>query len=432
MNRRYDAIVVGGGPSGATAAALLARAGWRVAVIEKASFPRRKVCGEFVSAATWEALQRLGVAESLRERAGPPVHRIGIYAGEAAAIADLDSQPEHTEGGGRALGREHLEAMLLGSAAAAGAEVLQPCVLSVFVEYDGCYQCTVIDKNTHESCELHSRVMIAAHGSWESGPMPTQDMRTPPNASDLFAFKADLRDSALAPDLMPLFAVPGGYGSMVHAGAGRVSLSFCLRRDTLEQCRQQWPHALAGAAGLEYIASSCRGVGLALSAGSVDGAWLASGRLRTGIRTFGREGIFPVGNAAAEAHPIVSGGIAMAVQSSALLCELLVGLRRSHGDMNRSRQALDGIRQHYAMAWRKCYSRHMHLAALSAHLFMHPVAARLGSSVMALFPKLLTVGARWSSRAETLRTARPLDAAPSSSFASRARTHAARQPGHPR
>ncbi|HTJ02570.1 MAG TPA: FAD-dependent oxidoreductase, partial [Methylovirgula sp.] len=46
----YDAIVIGAGPAGATSALALARRGWSVALIEKTLFPRRKVCGEFISA----------------------------------------------------------------------------------------------------------------------------------------------------------------------------------------------------------------------------------------------------------------------------------------------------------------------------------------------------------------------------------------------
>ena len=77
---QYDAIVVGSGPAGATAALLLSRSGWRVAIVEKAAFPRRKVCGEFVSATTWPLLDALGVGDELRGQAGPVVRRVGVFA----------------------------------------------------------------------------------------------------------------------------------------------------------------------------------------------------------------------------------------------------------------------------------------------------------------------------------------------------------------
>ncbi|HET9495867.1 MAG TPA: geranylgeranyl reductase family protein [Chloroflexia bacterium] len=44
-NGRYDAVVVGAGPSGATAAYWLARAGARTLLLEKARLPRYKTCG---------------------------------------------------------------------------------------------------------------------------------------------------------------------------------------------------------------------------------------------------------------------------------------------------------------------------------------------------------------------------------------------------
>src|SRR5208337_650206 len=105
MNNSYDAIIVGGGPSGSTAAVILAQAGWRVAVIEKAKFPRRKVCGEFISGTTWPLLRQLGVEDSLKEIAGPVVRRVGVYAGDAMVTAQLASSSDHAEDGGRALGR---------------------------------------------------------------------------------------------------------------------------------------------------------------------------------------------------------------------------------------------------------------------------------------------------------------------------------------
>src|SRR5512140_3563615 len=113
MPNTHDAIIVGGGPSGATAAVLLAKAGWRIAVVEKAPFPRRKVCGEFISGTTWPLLRRLGVADALLAIAGPVVRRVGLYAGDAMLAAPLTVADGDAAAGGRAVGREHLDAMLL-------------------------------------------------------------------------------------------------------------------------------------------------------------------------------------------------------------------------------------------------------------------------------------------------------------------------------
>ena len=236
--------------------------------------------------------------------------------------------------------------------------------------------------------------------------MPTQDLRRAARASDLFAFKARFCDSALPRDLMPLLAFPGGYGGMVHADGGRVSLSCCIRRDELAQCRQRWPRAKAGEAVLAHIVSSCRGTALALSAARRDGAWLSSGPLQTGIRTFGQDGIFAVGNAAAEAHPIVAEGISMAVQSAALLCEHLVARPALRGELHPSHRELDALRIDYAQAWRRNFARRLHVAALFAHVFMRPASTRLASALLERVPQLLTVGARWSGKAEALRGVR--------------------------
>lgn len=63
----YDVAVIGGGPAGATAAALLAEAGHRVAVFEKSRFPRFHT-GESLLPATVRIFERLGLHDAIKDR----------------------------------------------------------------------------------------------------------------------------------------------------------------------------------------------------------------------------------------------------------------------------------------------------------------------------------------------------------------------------
>ncbi len=60
---RYDALVVGAGPAGSIAALVLARSGARVALVDKAGFPRDKACGDLVGPRGLRVLADLGVPE---------------------------------------------------------------------------------------------------------------------------------------------------------------------------------------------------------------------------------------------------------------------------------------------------------------------------------------------------------------------------------
>lgn len=59
-----DVIVIGAGPGGSTAAALLARSGWDVLLVDRAVFPRPKTCGDALSPRAVAMLRRLGCEEA--------------------------------------------------------------------------------------------------------------------------------------------------------------------------------------------------------------------------------------------------------------------------------------------------------------------------------------------------------------------------------
>src|SRR5215471_13684235 len=64
----YDVIIIGAGPAGSAAAAVLAEKGRRVLVLEREKFPRYRI-GESLLPFTFQPLQRLGLIEKMRQSA---------------------------------------------------------------------------------------------------------------------------------------------------------------------------------------------------------------------------------------------------------------------------------------------------------------------------------------------------------------------------
>ncbi len=115
--KRYDVLVVGAGPAGSIAALVLARGGARVALLDKARFPRDKACGDLIGPRGLEVLTDLGVPEPAGLDVGDMVV-IGATGRRAhLPFFDGDSYP----GRARAVQRAVLDAELRAAALDAGA-----------------------------------------------------------------------------------------------------------------------------------------------------------------------------------------------------------------------------------------------------------------------------------------------------------------------
>jgi flavin-dependent dehydrogenase len=330
------------------------------------------------------------LAEEFCDQAGPEVQYVGLLAGVSALVAPLPCPTGRSAGWGRALGRETLDTLLIERARAAGAVILQPYTVRALHREGHFYRSVVEDRQGRR--DVLSRIVIAAHGSWESGRLPTQPAPTAPRPDQLLGFKAHFVNSDLPVGRMPLLVFPGGYGGMVHSDGGRVSLSCCVRRDRLAVLRADHRTETAGEVVLEHILDSCRGVRRALRRARREGPWLAAGPLRTGIRVRANGGLFAVGNAAGEAHPVIAEGISMAMQSSWLLAARLI----AHGPQGTDWHAVGAD---YARAWRRAFSPRLRAAAVFAHWAMRPAAVATVVPLMRVFPAVLNWGARLSGKA---------------------------------
>src|SRR4029453_16380288 len=110
-----DGLIAGGGPAGSIAALVLARAGARVLVVDRETFPRDKLCGDTLNPGAIRLLASLGLTGGPLETAKPPAGMI-VTGGRKSVEARYPGQQA-----GLALTRTDLDAWLLDQAIAAGA-----------------------------------------------------------------------------------------------------------------------------------------------------------------------------------------------------------------------------------------------------------------------------------------------------------------------
>lgn len=146
---RFDVVVIGAGPAGSCAAIAAARAGARVALVERSAFPRAKVCGCCLTGRAVAELRALGADEALDGACALGTVRIGC--GTGSVVLERAS--------GVAIGREALDSRLVELAAEAGVEVQAECHAQVTATGR-----VRISPRSGASRELAARTVIAADG----------------------------------------------------------------------------------------------------------------------------------------------------------------------------------------------------------------------------------------------------------------------------
>ena len=155
-----DVLIAGAGPAGSIAAFVLARAGVRVRLIDRARFPREKLCGDTINPGALVMLDRLGVSAGIRSRATPVTGMIVTGPGGARIVGAYEAGFS-----GAAITRRELDMLLLEEATRAGAPFDEGVVVrGPLMNADGSRVVGVRVAAGADEHDVHANVVIGAEG----------------------------------------------------------------------------------------------------------------------------------------------------------------------------------------------------------------------------------------------------------------------------
>ncbi len=136
MSQGFDVIVVGARCSGSPLAALLARRGVKVALVEQASFPSDTLSTHIFEAQALTFLDRLGVIEKIRATGAPFVDRVDLRQEDLEFVTPIQLHSGDV-GGTASVRRLLLDPILAQTAAEAGADLRMASKVTGLVEDRG-------------------------------------------------------------------------------------------------------------------------------------------------------------------------------------------------------------------------------------------------------------------------------------------------------
>jgi geranylgeranyl reductase family protein len=346
MNESAQVVVVGAGPAGSATAAALAADGVDVLLVDKATFPREKTCGDGLTPRSVAVLERMGVLPELESAGALRIGGARLYApnGRFAEVA-FEELGETSHPFGLTIPRQTLDAVLLERARRAGSCFASPLRVTGLVRQDGAVvgvRGTLAD----EAVTLRAEVTCLATGAamplvQEAGLLPAAPpviratrgyFRGLASAEPLFQFHFD-------PRLLP------GYGWLFPLAGGRanVGIGIYARRRAVP------PYRL-----YERFVSTNPQVRNQL-AGTTPEAAPKSYLLRYDFPTMRTEtdGLLLVGEAAGLVNPINGEGVGYALESG-LLAARVIRQALAAGDVSGRRLAVYGhqLRERYLERFR--------------------------------------------------------------------------------
>jgi flavin-dependent dehydrogenase len=338
---RVEVLVIGAGPAGAMAALACARSGADVLLVERAEWPRAKVCGGCVNLHAAAVLAAAGLPDLLPGSAAIPLTRLRVGARGRSARVDLP--------GGWAISRDEFDGALVAAARARGAE-FRCGTRATDLGLDGAARRVRVGER-----EVRAAVVIDARGLAASGP---------PRAGSRIGAGVILESSpaGYGPGTIHMACDREGYVGLVVVSRGRLEVAAAFDALAVRD---------AGGAG-PLAARVVAAAGLPAVPGLAAARWRGTPPLTRRAGELAGPRWFRVGDSAAFVEPFTGQGMAWALAGGAAVTDVaLTAARRWNDDLPRK----------WAETWSAVVGRRQRECAALASLLRRP---RLTTALVSL------------------------------------------------
>jgi len=375
----WDVAVIGGGVAGSIVSALLAQGGLRVILLEKGTFPREKVCGEFLSPDGVDLLQRLGVWPQLEHVSSVPIRTLTLSARRRTIQCVLPRA-------GRSVSRWNLDHLLWEYAQAAGVEAWDR---SPVTDVEGNFAqgfSLGLQRPGHPVQRIHARVIMCAAGRQWGRRRPAADAHHT-RRPQFVGFKAHFQGVELD-QRIELHTVSDAYCGVVALEDTVVNLCCLARTDALRRAGgtldrfyasmlMQNPHLHARMRGAKRLGPRWTTVGFTYARRPMpveDGFWR-------------------VGDSSGMIAPLTGDGMGMAVCTAELAAATALAAFR--GDLVWERTTAE-----YARRWQREFASRLRWGHRLETILLSPRLAILACRSLGLVPSLIDLvyrrTRRWS------------------------------------
>jgi flavin-dependent dehydrogenase len=378
----YDAIIIGGGPAGTSAAITLAGRGVRVLVLEEKRMPRAKLCGEFITPESFPTLERLGVMSAMMRAGAQRLTQLSLVVASGKRVQTPMAAMSDVAEWAMSLSRARFDQILFEQARTVGADCREGMAVK---------QCLIEDGNARgvEALSLadgkmvryHAPLIVDASGRNSRLMVNREERRAGLRGSRLYGLKAHLANVEGIAEQVELYFFPQGYGGLSLVEDNLVNLCFIAGEQTFRA---------AGGDPAKIVEQTVMRNALArerLRGAEVVGKWHSVGPLAFGHRRLSQSGVLAIGDASGMIDPFTGTGIQIALRTGELAAQAIMDAM-SEGADNQRASLFNRALSYYAEAYAREFGSRMKVAGWLRRVALSPAIAGPVASLLALSPGL--------------------------------------------